>query len=150
MLCHWIRHYLPDANSFSCLLGHMGTRWMNLNLQPQGSTYSYSNQTFVYFRWSIGYNGSPIFFTNNKTIAHLAGNCIRLFNIESGEEKFIRSPGDGIGVIAVNTSYNLIALSESCIDTNIFIYDLDDTSEPKAVLQGDFIEKKLKKKLCLL
>eukprot|EP00794_Sanderia_malayensis_P005297 gene5297-5966_t len=90
----------------------------------------------VNLRWSVGYNGSPIFFIKNDVIAHLTGNSVRFLNLTSGEETFITSPGDGIDIFAVNTTYNVIAFSEACINTKIFIYDLDNCWEPKAVLQG--------------
>ena len=87
-------------------------------------------------RWSIGYTGSPIFFTDETTIAHLSGNCIRFVNIITKEESFLESPGDGIEVFAVNTGYNAIAFSEVCTDTNIYIYDFLNLTEPKTILQG--------------
>ena len=70
------------------------------------------------------------------TITHVSGNCIRFLNTEDNEERFLESPGDGIGAFAVNTVYNTIALSEVCIDARIFVYDVSDFSKTRSVLKG--------------
>eukprot|EP00795_Rhopilema_esculentum_P012071 gene12071-2664_t len=90
----------------------------------------------VHLRWSAGYKGDRLFYTDAHTIAYISGNCIRFFNTKTGDEEFLDSPGNGIGAFAVNSTYHTIAFSEVCMDTNVYIYDLSDFTKPAAVLEG--------------
>ena len=92
-----------------------------------------------FYSWSTGYNGKLLLYTDQVTVAHVCGNCIRFLNTETNEEVFLDSPGDGIGAFASNPAYNTIALSEICIDAKIYIYELSTLEKPQVTLEGTIL-----------
>jgi len=87
-------------------------------------------------RWYNGYNGKSLLYTDAVTLAYVCGNSIRFLNTETLEEKYLHSPGDGIGTLATNPAYNIIAFSDVCIDAKIYIYELFSLENPNVVLEG--------------
>ena len=75
-------------------------------------------------------------YTDEVTVAHTCGNCIRFLNTETNEETFLDCPGDGIGAFATNPIYGEIAFSDKGIDAKIYIYEAPIYDEPKVVLRG--------------
>lgn len=86
--------------------------------------------------WSIGYDGSPVYFLDNSTVCFLNGNCVKFINIENGGASYLPTPGDGINNLTVNSSYGFIAFSEDGIDARIFVYDSKDLTAPNVILKG--------------
>ena len=76
-------------------------------------------------------------YTDAVTLAYVCGNSIRFLNTETLEEKYLHSPGDGIGTLATNPAYNIIAFSDVCIDAKIYIYELFSLENPNVVLEGE-------------
>lgn len=91
---------------------------------------------FFISSWSTGYRGTSLLYTDDVTVAYICGNCIRFLNTETNEEKFIESPGDGIGAFASNPAYNTLAFSDVCLDAMIYIYELSLRAQPKVTLRG--------------
>lgn len=96
---------------------------------------------YIFFKfnsWSFGYDGSPVYFLDNKTVCFLNGNCVKFINIENGATSYLPTPGDGIHNLTVNSSYGVIAFSEDSLDSQIFIYDPKELNRAKVTLKGIF------------
>ncbi|XP_066933494.1 cilia- and flagella-associated protein 43-like [Clytia hemisphaerica] len=90
----------------------------------------------IVLNWSVGYDGSPVHFLDNKTICYVNGNCIKIVNIEDNSVNYLQSPGNGIAVLAVNPLYGYLAFSENGLNANIYIYNKNDLVKPSHTLPG--------------
>lgn len=61
-----------------------------------------------------------------------------MVHLDNGTVDFIKSPGDGIQNLAVNTNYGSLAFSEDGLHARIFVYEIGNLSQPHSVLSGRY------------
>lgn len=72
------------------------------------------------YRWSLGYDGSPIHFVDNSTLLYSGGNGLTLVHHGGKHVRSLPSHGRGVGPIATAPKANLIVYAESTLQPKIF------------------------------
>ena len=91
------------------------------------------------FSWCVGYTGQPVHYANDSTICYVNDNCIKLLKPAEESVTYLSSPGDGVGVLAVNSLYGYLAFSEEGCNARIFVYSIYDLDKPQCTLTGSYI-----------
>ena len=91
---------------------------------------------FFVFSWSVGYDGSPVYFTDENVICFINSNCLKFIDLTSQITTYLPAPGDGIQSLAVNIEYGFIAFSEDGINAKIFVYNVHQLDTPSGTLEG--------------
>lgn len=73
------------------------------------------------FRWSVGYDGSPIHFIDNSTLVHGSGNGLCLIHHSGRHVKSLPSHGNGVGPIATAPQAGTIVYAESTLNPKVFV-----------------------------
>ena len=111
------------------------TKFMSESLSteniPAGDFYIY-----VFYSWSVGYEGSPIYFTDENVICFINANSLKFIDLTNQQTRYLQAPGDGIQTLAVNIGYGFVAFSEDGMNAKIFIYNINQLDTPKKTLKG--------------
>lgn len=100
--------------------------------------WSYQNLSFS---WSIGYNGTPLYFVDDTTICFVNGNCIKFVNLTNGSVRYLHASSNGISTIAVNPSHGLVAFGENGLNAKIFVYEIKNLDKPISTIPGIKLRK---------
>ncbi|XP_065649701.1 cilia- and flagella-associated protein 43 isoform X4 [Hydra vulgaris] len=86
--------------------------------------------------WSVGYNGSPIYFIDQNIICYLSLNSLKFHDITNDLVWYLESPGDGIQTLAINPEYGYVAFSEDGLDASIFVYKITSLESPVSTFKN--------------
>ncbi|XP_057306385.1 cilia- and flagella-associated protein 43-like [Hydractinia symbiolongicarpus] len=86
---------------------------------------------------SVGYNGTPVYYTDTDAICYVNSNCLKVINISSGSTKYLNAPGDGITALAVNQSYGYLAFADDGLHAQIYVYSTQNLNSAVATLKAD-------------